>query len=331
MEYPKFHEKLRLDNLYPSLPQKKIKGHPLFEEFKRNLPLGYDESPYPGQMIHTPNLDPSTKPMDVVFNPGISETARAMGAARTINNVDLSPGAMSAYQGGQLNLRNQEMMQRAVLAGGKLENDRSKTSIADFKARNPGHKFIQGEDGKLRAVHPLTKEVTDLGITGMSQQEIADMNQSNAIQKIDRSGEMSRELEALKQTHRVINQDDAQLAAGGLQDDKQNSEADIKRNTPILPSQERIARLSRAEEARNSNPAWAPYIKIVPGGGFVIKSPGRFTGPDQATYDAINTFINSAPKPIRTVETSTVTHPEIKINPDAAKVTPKSKYQVTVR
>lgn len=310
-----FINKLRLDNLYPISPSKAKKSYPLYNRFMQemnspnvlNEDRGFINQMTP-QLQQTGLMNNTTPPMDVVFNDNnISETARGMNAARVIHDVNLNKNALTPYQSGQLSLRDREIQQRGALAQGKLGIDSKKAEIADYKARNPGHRLTQGKDGILRSFNPLTNQVTVLGETGMSEEEIAALDQTNDLIKIGAGGAQDRLTEGVRQKGRETLADMTARHAREKQDDAQQSTADIKRNTPILPSQERIAKLTRAEEARNTHPEWASYIKIVPGGGFVIKSPGRFTGPDQATYDAINKFIEGTPNPIRSVETSSTT------------------------
>lgn len=326
---PSFIDKLSLDNLYPTSPRNKPRrneDYPLFEKFKQEilplLAMGQMEQTF-APINNIPN-EPS-KPMDVVFNDNnISEATRAMGAARTIHNVDLNRNALSPYQAGQLSLRDRELEQRNTLAKNKLGLDSKKVEIADFKARNKDHQFIQGKDGRLRAVNPLTKEVTDLGETGMSDIEVAALNQTNDLQKIDRTGEQSRELEKLRQIGDESLEAIKARHAKELSTHTGSIKADAERNAPILPSQERVAKLARVEEAKNTRPEWSKYIKTIPGGGYEITNPGRVFGPSRETYDAIIKFIGEPPEAIRTVNTS----------PGSSNSTvkkPQSKYQVEVR
>lgn len=313
-----FIDKLSLDNLYPTSPrhkQRKNEAYPLFDKFKQEiLPLLAM-----GQMEQTfapytnPPVEP-TKPMDVIFQPNIGEQAREMAVARDVHGMNLNKNALTPYQAGQLALQDRKLDQSEVIAQSKAGLDAKKIAIAEFKAKNRDHQFIQGKDGRLRAVNPLTKEVTDLGETGMSESEIAALNQTNDLAKIDATGKQAVALEGTRQKGRESMEEVQARHAKELAQLK--IEADSK--TANLPSQERTATLTKAEQAKNSNPEWSKYIKIVPGGGFTITAPGVFTGPSAETYKAINDYIyGRTPAPKAT--TSVVSDK------------PRSRYQVEVR
>lgn len=208
IEYPKFHEKLRLDNLYPTLPQKKIRGNPLYEQFKKDLPRDTGMVEQIGQQAQ-PNAMSVTKPMDVVFNDNnISEHARAVGAARTVHNVDLSPNALSPYQYGQLANRNRQLdIQEQNYAGnrnlGQQRVDET-AEMGEWKRNNPGGRIVYQPDGNIIAIGPDNKIAGNFGPSGkMAEERKIGMNQQNTIQQIDRRGEVEGAVEGRRQEGRM--------------------------------------------------------------------------------------------------------------------------------
>lgn len=203
--FPRFHEKLRLNNLYPALPQKRIAGYPLYEQFKREQQPMIEEI---GQQVMAPQ--PVTKPMDVVFNDNnISEVSRAMGAAKTIHNIDLQKNALSPYQQGQLmnkdrdldireqNLRaNQEFADRRVAQTEEMN---------DFNQANPtGSRIVEMRDGNTVMLDRSGKIIQNLGPSG----RLGDANRlaatsQNRIAEIGATGANAQTLEGLRQTGRM--------------------------------------------------------------------------------------------------------------------------------
>ena len=98
----------------------------------------------------------------------------------------------------KLNQGQQKIDQTGSIANTKNAISQQRANVYDFKTKNPGSKFEQGKDGILRAINPLTNKVTELGQTGMSDADVMALNQGNALERIDRTGQNQQDLQDLK-------------------------------------------------------------------------------------------------------------------------------------
>jgi hypothetical protein len=167
---PSFAERLRMQSIFGggnSFTPRDAGPLPLLDQMIKRLPR--EETPI--QTI-AQNLEPERQPRQVFTQ------------------------AISPYQQALLDIRGKELESRERVAGereetrrGQLDINRQRADIADWKAKNPGSKLSLGKDGVLRAFNPVTNEITELGKTGLSQTEIADLNQEKALERISATGE----------------------------------------------------------------------------------------------------------------------------------------------
>lgn len=189
-----------MDNLYPTVPTNRKKGYPLFDRFKQEMNQQdlYDQIADPRryeQQLQNNIPPPSvTKPMDVIFDQGnISETSRALGAAKTIHGVDLSGRGASEYQRGQLLNKNRELDLRE-------QGVQETAEMGEWKRANPGGQIIKQPDGKILKVGPGGQILGEFGPSGvMAEERKIGVNQQNAIQRLDRGGEIAGAVEDKRQ------------------------------------------------------------------------------------------------------------------------------------
>lgn len=315
-----------MNSLYPSFPGPSIdeNQHPLFETFMNRIAPLYNQShgsmqqsqgqgTSPGGM---PNLTPEmsnaigdgrpgnlTK-MNVIYQPSIGDIGRERSYSQNVFNEDLDPN--SQYRQGQLALRERELNQRgekiaadSALANKKFGLSQKQVEINDYKAKNPGILISAPKGGRISAINKLTgAHVADLGDTGtMSEEERVAADQTNELARIGAKGEQSKELETQRQTGRETLEE--QTARHAME--RKQLETGTESKSAHIPSQERTATLSRAEQARNTHPEWSKYIKVTPGQGFVITTPGasilgqQISGPTPEEYKKINDFIYNSP------------------------------------
>lgn len=321
-----FIEKLRLDNLYPSVPIGGGKEENLYDRFTSQvLPrarrdrLADIEAMNPRvQQIQTP--PDSMKPMDVIYNPSISNQLGQIANVRRAYGDEATTLPGSEYQRGTLALREKELAQKGVKQESDIELGKQKVDISkqradtyQFKANNPNAKYIINKvTGTMQAVDPISQKVLqDFGKTQLGEEELINLNQEKKLEQIGATGAESRATEGVRQTGRESLEDIKSRHAKELQE----LGAQIGSKSKDLPTQQRTATLSKAEEARNTHPEWKNYIKIVPGGGFAITAPGYLMGPSEETYKKMNEFIYGGAPPKK----------------EQVVTAPKSKYQVTVK
>lgn len=211
-----------MDNLYPTAPRGPKRRNELFNRFAQemNSPHILNED-RPLERIARESIEPTammpqqTKPMDVVFDQGnISETARAMNAARSIHGIDLGRNALSPYQAGQLQNRGRELdiREQNVDLGQQRVNETAE--MGEFKRKNPGVQFVKQPDGNILAVGPGGQTLGNFGPSGiMGEERKLGVQQQNAVQLADRQGEIRGALEDKSQYGRTALQGQRDLGA----------------------------------------------------------------------------------------------------------------------
>lgn len=300
-----FREKLRLDNLYPSIPDRSGRDK-LFGRFMQNVrPQLNRQDQMMGQggrlnQVAQNNLSPSrqmaipnsggndrftdpmvTKPMDVVFKPPPGEN---LFAQRTLG---IDPRSMSPYQAGTLGLKHEALdVQREKIgsisdtAKGNLAARNRQIDINRFKAEHPDVKIVT-QGAKILAIGLDGKIVADLGDTGnMTDRDKLNLEQNNRLELQNVAGQQATGLEGTRQTGR---KELAEIAATN----QRNLEAQKQSGKPI--GSEKVEKVTdtegnvvgtRSTTNRDTLPPKAP----VP----VAKPPVMMFGPD-----------GSGPHPIR--------------------------------
>lgn len=187
-----FVEKLRLNNLYPSVPIPKG-------------PTVYEDSPpinrIPQVAQQSQMMAPSkpryhfNEPMDTVYQPPISELVKYQDR-------------ITPYQQSVLDLRKQEIDQDERRYGNANELGQGRLSVSQqnaltnqYRAENPNARFIDNKlQGTTGAYDPRTGQlINDMGQTQMSQGAVLDRTQTDAMAKIAGQGAQRQELERLRQ------------------------------------------------------------------------------------------------------------------------------------
>lgn len=210
---------------------------------------------------------------------------------------------------------------------GKLRISQQRADIANFKAKNPQLKF-DFSGPKVKVMDPLTGKisVTEFDTGNLTESDKIDLNQKNAIARIDATGEQARKTEETRQTGReglaetrgwtppvnVINPETGQPMAvsvnqitGEVKEIKSNNKnigAITKPGTSRKeesPQETKIRRYNAADELINTRPDLAKFIELTGTNEFKIAPAtsdthwwsGERIGPTQAQYDEIKNII----------------------------------------
>jgi hypothetical protein len=219
-------------------------------------------------------------------------------------NTRFVSSEMTPYQEAQIGQKQAEMKSREGIAsqGTGIKRDelgikQGQLAINKFKSEHPGSKFMQGKDGVLRALDPITNQVTNLGITGMSDQDVIDANQENKLDLADvnNTAAMARTVQT------------GQNAIATKQ---------TPSGTPFQPSQQKIDAQNKYNRFINSKEGrdLRKYVRLDADGMPEITPPsstlGFATGPTQQQYDLIHSSIYSPVStktdivPSKTIETA---------------------------
>lgn len=208
--------------------------------------------------------------------------------------------SMTPYQKAQIDIRRDELSGRQNLGQGNLgvksrgmDIQQQRANANDFKIKNPNHVMKVGPDGHLRAINPQTNEVTDLGETGMGQQEIADMNQNNKLQQIGMQGWNAENLAGINNTASMDRTKQTGLNAVTTKE--------TPSGTPNIPSASDDTKRAQLKynQLINANPTYRKFVKLDADGMPQIVEPGGKswfglggdTGPTKDQYDEINNAI----------------------------------------
>lgn len=209
-----FIDKLRLDNLYPTVP---IHTGPddLFNRFlaMQQPMINQNRLQQIGQqaLVQTPLLTsqlptdgrPGNASPNVIYRPPVTDQIGA-----NILGVEADPA--SVYQKGQLALRQKELERKAAedaasndLNKKKVDISQQRANVYKFKAENPGYEYKMNKaTGHLEAINPINNSVQDLGQYQMNESDLAELNQKNALGKIASTGEEARKTEETRQKGR---------------------------------------------------------------------------------------------------------------------------------
>jgi hypothetical protein len=313
---PSFVDKLRLDNLYPTVPIN-TGDDPLFGQFLSQIAPLMNRN----RIEQIGNVQPRQIQQPPITGAPQNVVLGDQGAGPEIAKRMLGVGeSITPYQKGQLALGKEELEfnkkkteQTNELNQQKLADTQRKTDIADFKAKNPGVKILAPKGGRIQAINSATGQVIrDFGDTGtLSDEDRINLEQSGAIAQIGARGANEQALETTRQKGRESLEEMNARHAMERAELSSNTQKEIATNKPLPPSQEKIAKTSRAQTAKNTHPEWAKYITMTPGGGFFVTGPsmGGLRGPTPEIYKAINDFIESGPAETTKPATTTKSDP----------------------
>jgi hypothetical protein len=186
----------------------------------------------------------------------------------------------------ELQSRKQDEVERKNLAEQKIRQQRA--DVYEFKSRNPGFKF-DFSGPKVKVLNPTTGQVTvtqwDTG--NLSDTDKINLEQKNAIERIEKTGEQARETEGVRQTGResiaetrgwkVYNVPDPNNP-GQMKSIKINEiTGDVQElakpvgpvasatgagNRGELPTQTKVRQFNKAREIYNTRPDLRKYLKL---------------------------------------------------------------------
>ncbi len=212
-----FVEKLRLNNLYPTMPLNTGREIDPFEQFMTTAaqPLFNERSRLSGianmaaspQTQQVPSYQPrdfTRQPMDVVYKPPASDQI-----AERILGVQREP--VSEYQQEQLKnqraeigLRNKQLEATTGINQQKVDISRNRADVYKFKAENPNVKIVAQRGGSILAINPMDGSViANLGPTGnMDEADRLALEQDQALARIGETGNQARLTEDTRQAGR---------------------------------------------------------------------------------------------------------------------------------
>lgn len=258
------------------------------------------------------------KPMDVVYQPPVSES----GAFRIAQQTG---GVKLAQLGAQLGLKEKELDFKQLKHGDDLNFKQAKhtddlaikqqrADVYDFKAKNPNAKFITSKGGNIMAINPMSGELLGEWDSGTMSDE----------EKLNLQSENAGKLEDKRQTGRTSVQTQRDLGAmgrvveGGNQTRLTNAEKPVSSGTMELEKKRALE--NRATQALINNPEWDDYIEFTDDGV-------KFNPPSDPDLERL---IRSALLPQRgdvklTAPGESVRSPSAKPNagPSSTTVTPK--------
>jgi hypothetical protein len=294
-----FLEKLRMNNIYP--PASASRGsneddifgtfmsqiEPMIRQKERAQDIMFrEESTRARELPQQERLRQESKPPNVVYQPSLGDIAREVATGKQLHDINvLDP--TSGYRTAQLNLRAAELGERRRASEERMGLSQEQLEQRKYEASQKirlaeqtlGRKLDEREKLEIMQTGALAR----IGATGEEARKTADVTGRQAMERVRAGGEEARTTETVRQTGRE-----------SLEDIQARHKSELeaqKAGEPKLPTQQRADVLRRAEEARNTHPEWAKHIKVVPGGGFSITSPGYIFGPNEKTYEEMRKFI----------------------------------------
>jgi hypothetical protein len=255
-----------------------------------------------------------------------------------------------AYQQISAELRDRAQQAKERNDDAKMKVSQHRADIYDFKARNPNMKF-DFTGPKVKVLDPATGKitVTEWDTGNITKTDQINMNQENALERIDRTGEQARKTEETRQTGREsivetrgwgqpVNVDDPdnpgkQIAVSinqitgavkKIQVGEKNIGPIAKPSStggkPESESNKKMGEYRRARQLANTRPDLAPFIEldtVSPGSLKVIPSSENFfgnkSGPNlQQTKEINDAIYGTAPMASHSSSSMTKTQTNIK-------------------
>lgn len=192
----------------------------------------------------------------------------------------------------------------------RLQLDRAKHELNQWKTRNPNGKVVAPKGGNITVINPQTGEAIDTGVpTGsLTDEERINLTSEKRTEQIGTIGEQQRQTlgqrgeQALKE-----------IAARGTEARKTRATTSGGAGTTSqLPTQQKVAAQLRANQAIQEHPEWADFIEVNPNTGMVQILPAgdRWFGSDLDvdTRNQIIAYLGGAP----TAKTPTKPGPPVK-------------------
>lgn len=188
---------------------------------------------------------------------------------------------------------------KEVLRARQQQDSNTRTfnsQINEYKVKHP-NAVIKAVDGALIAIDPQTQEATTIKDSEGKPYETGKMSDADKLtmQLHNQLAEIHARTEGSKEVVGARVEGERSLIP-----DKLKASEELKATVPgkapsstggtQTPTQDRVALINRAQQARIEHPEWAKYININ-GTNVVVTTPGRFSGPDPAVYDQISKYI----------------------------------------
>lgn len=229
--------------------------------------------------------------------------AQASANLERQNNMNERQLATSTVNS-ELTNRRDDARNKTNEANTQIRADRAK--VYEYKAEHPNKKFdFTGPTVKI--ADPITGEVVDTGIkTGsLSDEDKLNLQQKNAIAKIEKTGEETRKTEGVKETGRETL---AGIKGDEARKTKQTSSATLT-NKGESPTQTKVRQFNNARAFAAQHPDLAKFIKLGKSNEFSITPPSKggffsSAGPTDAQHQIISDAIFGEslqiPQPTRT-------------------------------
>jgi len=235
----------------------------------------------------------TTKPMDVIYKPPLSETYQG----RLLGLRGAEFGLKSDLGYGKLAQGEEKIQQTGELGRGKLEQGQQGLNIKKgqldvnaFKAMHPGMKFQISKGGNIFGLDPITGKAVDTGIDSgtLSDEDKANLMGERQLANIGARGEEARKTEGLRGEGRLKD-----IAARGAEQRTTNAARQDVRS--LLPTQERVRQSTAAHQLVNERPDLSQFIAFDPQTG----SPINNANPGSPEFDMINDRLYGKAKDIQ--------------------------------
>lgn len=234
-------------------------------------------------------LDAASEGMNVVYQPSISEK---IGQERIADIVHPDP---------ERKMRQMLLESNLGMKKAELGVKQQRANVYQFKAENPGAKYIQGKDGVLRAFDPVSHELLSSWDTGMSDEEVINLNQKGRMELEGKKGEEARTTEETRQKGRESIEDIKARHAKELAE----YESGLPGKGNQLATQETRKFQNNYNRFINANPELRGFVRLDANGMPIITPVGSTwkasNSPTQEQYDKINQAIFGSSKNQETV------------------------------
>jgi hypothetical protein len=222
-----------------------------------------------------------------------AQTPYNAGNENTAQNVVYKPPPSemeTPYQKGLLAVREQQLaggplaqaklaqkasidQQRVDISKGDAATRAGRAAVYKFKAENPGLVLSYPKGGNVSAFDKITgkyrpvldAEGNPVPTGTMSQQDVLDEQGNQKLDQIGATGEQSRETQTMKGQQAL--DEIAKRTAGQIEVNA------AKPEKGMLPTQQKVDQINRAQQIKNTNPQLGKYIEVDRTTGEVILTP----------------------------------------------------------
>jgi|SRR5882672_957814 len=238
------------------------------------------------------------------YNMAITDWKNRIAPAEQAANLERYGNAnmrQSQYQGARTDIAGREVTRKTEQGNRRLDQGDVKSDQAQQKIDQAEERIQLNQDklDHLKSRQDLT-DSEKITLANKYKQEQADAKAEADLTKqtligtqktgqITAKGEVDKDIQTLRGTQ-------AESLAGTKGAEARATKAIVPGSagsTSQLPSQKKVSVQNKAAQGIRENPSWANYMKTDANGQVSIQPPGRFSGPDQKTYDAMVNYIES--------------------------------------